>query len=99
MNRGRESVQIQATAMATLKHLCIMAKRSSVVRLLFGEVIMMSSSTLASSIRGESELSLGVESAAHSMPITYHLVVWSAFNKHYILLSVYSLFACATAAD
>lgn len=57
----------------TLAHLCIMAKRSSVVRLLFGDVIMMSSSTLPSSIRGESELSLGVESAGHNIPVTRHL--------------------------
>lgn len=58
-----------------LQHLCIMANRSSVVRVLLGDVMIMSSSTLVSSIRGESELSLGVESAAHNIPITCHLVV------------------------
>lgn len=47
-----------------------MANRSSVVRVLLGDVISMSSSTLVSSVRGESELSLGVESVAHNIPIT-----------------------------
>lgn len=57
------------------QYLCIMANRSSVVRVLLGDVIMMSSSTLVSSIRGESELSLGVESVAHNIPNTCHLAV------------------------
>lgn len=73
MSRCTYPLQSQAMANQSLTHLCIMAKRSSVVRLLFGDVIMMSSSTLASSIRGESELSLGVESAKHNIPITYLL--------------------------
>lgn len=60
--------------MLNSKHLCIMANRSSVVRVLLGDVIMMSSSTLVSSIRGESELSLGVESVVQDIPITCHLV-------------------------
>lgn len=53
-----------------LTHLCIIAKRSSVVRILLGDVMIMSSSTLVSSVKGESELSLGVESAAHNVLIT-----------------------------
>ena len=39
-----------------------MANKSSVVRILLGDVKTMSSSVLLSSVRGESELSLGVES-------------------------------------
>lgn len=51
-----------------LTHLCIIANKSSVVRDLLGDVMMMSSSTLVSSVKGESELSLGVESAGHNIP-------------------------------
>lgn len=52
-----------------LDYLCIMANKSSVVRSLLGEGNKLSSSNLESSVRGEFELSLGVE----SVKITYVL--------------------------
>lgn len=55
-----------------LQHLCIIANRSSVVRVLLGDV-MMSSSILESSVTGDSELSLGVESVEHIIPVTGHV--------------------------
>lgn len=68
----------KGTSFQNLTHLCIIANKSSVVRILLGDVRIMSSSTLVSSVKGESELSLGVESAAHNIPITSLgcLIVW-----------------------
>lgn len=45
------------------------------VRVLLGDVMIMSSSTLVSSVSGESELSLGVESETHNIPIACHWAV------------------------
>lgn len=66
----REFQLKKGTSFQNLTHLCIIANKSSVVRILLGDVRIMSSSTLVSSVKGESELSLGVESAAHNIPIT-----------------------------
>lgn len=46
-----------------------MANRSSVVRSLLGEGNILSSSNLESSVRGEFELSLGVESVGKKMTV------------------------------
>lgn len=56
-----------------LDYLCIIANRSSVVRSLLGEGNKLSSSNLQSSVRGEFELSLGVESVKNKY-ITKHII-------------------------
>lgn len=67
-------VHIAFSIFVFLNYLCIMANRSSVVRSLLGEGNKLSSSHLESSVRGEFELSLGVESAKNSLYVMLNTI-------------------------